>query len=1166
MTDRQAFRGLLVCLLLSGMSGLIYEVAWVRSLELIFGATTFAVATVLASFMGGLAAGSGVAGALAERLERHHPLRVYALFEVLIAVTALAVPLTFTLLVPLSRGLWNAFQASFAMFSLLRFLLCVAVLLVPTALMGATLPVLSRFASASDADGGGESARRVGVLFAVNTAGAVAGCAGAGLLLLPVLGLLGTQRLAVALNLLAAAGAFTIAARFPFQARARSQAAGSSTALGTAAVAAPAAAPRSGEAARRAAFLVGAYAVSGGVAMLYEVAWSRYLVLVLGSSTYSYTTMLTTFLVGLTLGAGIGTRALRSKVDAMLAIGLAQLWTATGTLIGLYVAAQLPFLYVQFYGLLQVSPRGLVGVQMLLASSVMFLPTLGLGAMFPLTIAGLAPAGERATRLVARAYAWNTLGAIAGSVAAGFWLLPGLGSRNVLVLGLVINTALAIAGFLRTSYAAVSRPRRLALLGMAALLVASVVVAGPVWRTDILSSGIYRYADRYIGLDHAAFDDRVRQSHGEFLFFDEGLTCTVGVFRTTQSLTLQVNGKPDASVPPGVPDPVATGKQAPLGDMPTQVLVAQLPLLMAKQIDDVLLIGLGSGVTLGSVLTQQVKRVDCLELENAVVRASRFFDGHSGAPLKDPRVHLIVNDARNDLLVRDRTYDVIISEPSNPWIPGAATLFTRDFFRIARSRLKPDGVLCQWIQLYELWPEDFQAILRSFQEVFPSIQIWRVGYDAVLLGAPADIPLPVSQMFARASNRVRADLSRIGVHGPEDLLARFWIGGDDLKGAVAPGPINTDDNMRIEFAAPLRMLSRDPKRLERQGAELGAMFRGRTTGALSLLRFPDADPARRALFLSRLSVATLEQGHADEATVYASEAWRLDPQPESALARSLALEAAGRSEEARAAREEGARAFPGDAEIRRLFLDAAVRSSDPRAQEREARALLGLKPDDAEARFRLAQAQEKSGDGANALRTIEPLRSRLLEAGPVAAADERLDGAALLLGRLLLGAGRAAEAIEPLTHHLARHRDDREVQALLVRAFNASGRTEEAQALERSLAPDATAQAERHLREGMAAFGSRDFAAARAALALARQYAPEDHRVSFLLARTLRAGGDRAGAITVIEQFLHLRPDTPWALGYLSQLLGENGQTELAAATAARYRAVAGGEDWAKVD
>lgn len=1164
MNDRQAFRGLLVCLLLSGMSGLIYEVAWVRSLELIFGATTFAVATVLASFMGGLAAGSGVAGALAERLERHHPLRVYALFEVLIAGTALCVPLTFSLLVPLSRGIWNAFQASFAMFSLLRFLLCVVVLLVPTALMGATLPVLSRFASAGSNADGGEPARRVGILFAVNTAGAVAGCAGAGLVLLPALGLLGTQRLAVALNLLAAAGAFTIATRFPFKAR-PPQAAASPATAGAAAEREAQAAPSSGLTARGATFLVGAYAVSGGVAMLYEVAWSRFLVLVLGSSTYSYTTMLTTFLVGLTLGAWVGTRVLRSKIDPMQAVGLAQLSTAVGTLFGLYVAGELPFLYVQFYDRLQVSPRGLVGVQMLLAAAVMFLPTLGLGAMFPLTIAGLAPAGSRATVLVGRAYAWNTLGAIAGSVTAGFWLIPGLGSRNVLILGLLFNTALAIAAFLKTSNDSWSPARRRAFLGMAALPVGILVFARPVWRTDILSSGIYRYAERYVGLSHSAFNARVRQSHGEFLFFDEGLTCTVSVFRTTQSLTLQVNGKPDASVPPGVPDPLATGKPVPLGDMPTQVLVAQLPLLVARQIDDVLLIGLGSGVTLGSVLTHKVKQVDTLELEHAVVQASRFFDGHSGAPLEDPRVHLIVNDARNDLLVSDRTYDVIISEPSNPWIPGAATLFTRDFFEIARSRLRPDGVLCQWIQLYELWPEDFQAILRSFQEVFPSIQIWRVGYDAVLLGAPADIPLPVSQMFSRASNRVRADLSRIGVRGPEDLLAHFWIGGNDLKGAVAPGPINTDDNMRIEFVAPLRMLSRDPKRLARQAKELDAMFRGRTNGALPLLRFPDADPVRRALFLARLSESTLERGHPEEAAVYASEAWRLDPQPESAYARAAALAAAGREPEARAAREEGVRAFPGDAEIRRLLLDAAARSSDFQALEREAKALLALKPDDAEARFRLAQAQAQSGDAASALVSIAPLRP-LLAAGPGAPMQERLEGAALLLGRLLLGAGHEAEAVDPLMSHLARHRDDKEAQALLLRALTASGRTEEAQTLERRLAPDAAAQAERLLEEGLAAFGSGNLAAARSALAQARDYAPEDHRIAFLLARTLRAAGDRAGAIAVIDQFLHVRPDTPWALGFLSQLFSEDGQTERAAAAAARYRGLAGGEDWETVE
>src|SRR6185436_17466622 len=170
------------------------------------------------------------------------------------------------------------------------------------------------------------------------------------------------------------------------------------------------------------------------------------------------------------------------------------------------------------------------------------------------------------------------------------------------------------------------------------------------------------------------------------------------------------------------------------------------------------------------------------------------------------------------------------------------------------------------------WPEDFQAILRSFKEVFPAVQIWRVGADAIVLGGPRDIPLPVGQIFARASGPVRADLARIGIRGPEDLLAHFWIGGDELRAAVPPGPLNTDDNMRIEFAAPLRMLARDPDHLDMQKKELGGMFRGRTRGALPLLRFPDADADRQARFVARLARAAGELGFPDEAETYAAAA------------------------------------------------------------------------------------------------------------------------------------------------------------------------------------------------------------------------------------------------------------------------------------------------------
>jgi spermidine synthase len=1123
------------------MSGLVYEVAWIRSLELVFGATTFAVATVLASFMGGLAAGSGAAGALEPWLRRVHPLRLYAACEAGIAAAALLVPLAFRALVPLTRGVFQAFEGSFFAFSLLRFVLCAAVLVVPTALMGATLPILSRFVTSLRGD---VAARRVGLLFAINTAGAVAGCAVAGLVLLPAIGLLATQWCAVLLNLVAAAGALVLAREVaapvadqepipPLEAKA--------------AVSAP-----------RATLVVGAYALSGGVAMLYEVAWNRALVLVIGSSTYSYTTMLTTFLVGLTLGAWLGTRIVRTPADPLLAIGLCQLLAAVTTAIGLFTAGELPYLYVRLAGALDPSPRALLGVQLLLAAAVMFPPTLGLGAMFPLTIKALGVSDERrAQRLVARAYVWNTLGAIAGALAGGFWLLPCLGSRDLLLLGVYVNAAVALAGVALSRRSDLKPAWRAALLALITVFLGDLSLSAPSWRADLMSSGVFRYVDRYRGLDRDAFRRRVREGHGDVLFFEEGLTCTIGVFRTTRSLTLLNNGKPDASVPPGLAEPVpAAARSEPLGDLPTQVLVGQLPLLLAPRIDDVMVIGLGSGVTLGSVLRQPVRHVDALELEAAVVRASRFFDAHSGAPLGDPRVRMLVNDARNDLLVRDRQYDVIISEPSNPWIPGAASLFTRDFFDIARRRLRPDGVLCQWIQLYEMWPDDVRTILRSFMQVFPAVQVWRVGVDAIVIGSPKDMPLPVERIFARASGPVRADLARIGIRSPEDLLAHFWIGGDELRAAVPPGPLNTDDNMRIEFAAPLRMLSRDPARLAEQETELKAMFRGRTTGALPLMRFPDDDRGKRARFLEGLAQAALGSGFANEAATYAVAAWEAEPSAETAAVRAAALTAAGRDPEAAAARDEAERRFPRDPNVRRVLLAAAVAADDKDAVHRHAEALVAVDPSDATARFELARVLEARGENAAALRTLEPLRV-LLSLQP--------DGASRLLGALLVTSGRAAEAGPALRDHLARHPEDRQAIGWLATALHASGDEAGAVALERRLQPDAPTQAATRVAAAEASFSSGRYEEARAALGDALQFEPDDETSVVMMARTLRRLGRTDRAATLVESWLAAHGDRPTALGFLSQLLAEAQHAADAKRVAARYRALTG-EDWTPID
>jgi spermidine synthase len=1159
------FAGLLVCLFVSGASGLIYEVAWVRSLELVFGATSFAVATVLAAFMGGLALGSFLMGRRAARLERFHPLHVYAAIELLIGAAGLIVPFALRALVPLYQSIWSQFHSSFAVFSLWRFLLCGAVLLVPTALMGATLPIASRLAPGgaprADSDGSG-----VGLLYACNTLGAVVGCAAAGLSLLPAIGLRRTEWLAVGLNLLAAAGAFVAAGRWtvlqqgPGQPGERHEGATDTTTGRTATV------------------LIILYAVSGGVAMVYEVAWTRLLVLVLGSSTYSYTIMLTTFLAGLTLGAWLGARLLKDWPDPLLTAALCQVLVGLSTYLGLFLMRDLPFLYVMAHNRLEPSPRGLILVQLALASGLMILPTMGLGAMFPVTIGGLRPGGERTPRIVGRAYSWNTLGAITGSVMAGFWLVPRWGSRTALLFGVATSLLLGLVGLTLARVASVRRLRLLLLLAIVAFL-ANLTAAAPVLSEEVLSSGVFRYADRYRGVDHATFLERVKQSHGEILMFREGLTCTVTVFRTTAARTLLVNGKPDASVSPGLPEPSVGHTRARWGDLPTQVLLAQLPMLLAPRTDRVLVVGLGSGVTLGSVLTHPVRQVECVELEDAVVQASHFFDDVSGSPLRDPRVRLVVNDARNHLLVTRERYDVIVSEPSNPWVAGAAGLFTRDFFDLAARRLAPDGVFCQWLQRYETTADDFSAILRSFAAVFSDVHVFRVDTDTILVGSKGRAGVRLEALLDRPGVGPARDLERIGIGTPRDLLAHYWIGGAELRSFLAPGPLNTDDNMLIEFAAPLRMLSRRPEALEAQDKELEGLFAGRTTGVLTRLDQKAADPHAQARFWGGLAGSTLAGGYPDLAFVYASRSLRAARNPEAARVYGACLALSGHRGPARQWLLAAALEFPRDPALLRSLVEMERDEQDWSAIRGDARRLLSLAPEDRRARFWEGESLYHLGDRQAAYRALAPLwpadpavgavQSALARGtaaqAPAPAAGERFPELGLYLGTLHGAAGHPADALAPLREYLGGHPADREARTLLAGALEAAGRTREATAERRRLSPDAGQQAGVRLEEAEAAWDSGPRETIRARLEEAREYDPDSDAIAFLLARSRVRAGDLRGAILLLEEFLDAHPDHPWAVGYLGQLDAADGNAARAGILAQRHLALTG-RSWEAVN
>jgi spermidine synthase len=1115
------------------MSGLIYEVAWVRSLELIFGATTFAIATVLASFMGGLACGSYCMGRFASRLEKFHPLRVYGVIEVLIGIVAILIPLTFRALVPIYQWVWQVSHASFITFSLIRFLLAALILLVPTFLMGATLPIMSSFVSRQP----GLAKKRIGLLYTFNTVGAVLGCVAAGLILFPRIGLAQTQWVAIGFNAAAALGAFLLS---------RSAAHWNGTKSATPDTASdPARTAPQPLPVAHIRLLVAIYALSGCVAMLYEVAWSRTLVMVLGSSTYAYTIMLATFLSGLAIGAWLGTRFLMRSFSPLVASGLCQLFIALSTFASVFLIEEMPFLYLKCYEAFRPGPTGLLNVQFLLAASLMILPTIGLGAMFPITIQGLNSNAGGAAKVVGWAYALNTLGAIAGSVLAGFWLVPQFGSQKTLLSGIAVNALLAWAAL-----ALVVPPRlirfRPVLPVIVILFCANLFYATPAWDPSVMSSAVFRYVNQYLGLTREAFRARVQKISGEILAFKEGLTCTVTLFRNPEMTSLLVNGKPDASTPSGLNPIPDNSPIAALHDLPTQQLLGQVPLMLVPRRDNVLVIGLGSGVTLGSVLTHPVKSVDCVELEDAVVQASRFFEDYNGRPLADPRTHLIVNDARNHLLVTDQKYDVIISEPSNPWITGAANLFTREAFELSKRRLQPDGVICQWFQLYELQEPYFQTILRTFRSVFPEVHLFRVTHDVILIGSMQPTPLRESELRARITGHVQSDLARIRIRSVEDFLAWYWIGGDELKRAIPPGPFNTDDNMLIEFAAPLQIIAQHAQGI---GNTLHALYDDRTTGALATFQ---TDPATdQSQFWARVGRSVLRLKTPRLAHTYGEASLKFSMNPEGAEVLASALAARGDRARAQDVMLNAEHAFPKSPTLLRAL--ALFHSEE--AQWEKARSfaerLLAESPEDPFGLLYLGRSQFHLNELPASRETLQKI--------PLAARQTYdLPELSFYLGALYWMEKRYERSIEEYRAFLKTDPTHIEARAQLADALYHVGKISEAVTQWQHIGRINSSRADQLVAEARSFSRSGDTNEVSRRLEQAFHLDSNNTDFVLLLARQREAQGRTDSAVQLLEDFLQWHPDRPVVVGYLSQLLAVQKKNREANLLAARYRALTG--------
>jgi spermidine synthase len=847
---------LLAAFFLSGVAALVFEVVWTRLLLLAIGATATAVGVVLSAFMGGMAIGSALAGG--KPFDRLDPVLTFAGLEGFVGLYALASP-------ALLAGVAAA-PAEIQLF------LALALLLPATIAMGASLPVLARAFVRT----GEPAAVGIGRLYAANTAGAVLGPLISVFWLFPSLGLHATLWIGAVLDFLVSVGLLAGRRRLALAPSAAD------------AVITPSPVPLA---------LLATAGLSGASAMVYEVAWSRTLSMVYGSSVYGVSIMLSTFLLGIALGAALVSRFLsrRREGDAMTRLAKALALSATFAFASLLVARSLPFLFLNFYSSFEGREGTLFLSQFVIAALLVLPSTLALGATLPLAVDALV--ATDLGRQVSRLYAANLAGSALGALAASGLLLARFGIELSIRVAAIAVLVAAIALLVRAPRFSIATG---ALAGSAILLVLALdPSAGQVAK----SFGVYSGARAYARLDVGKLRELVAKH--EVLFYRDGPTASVAVQQIDRFRLLKINGKTDASNGPG--------------DVETQLLLGHLPFLAvdAKRVG---VIGWGSGMTAGAVLKHPVERVDAFEIEPAVVEASRLFEPENGRPLEDPRLTLVLGDARRELGRRKEVYDLIVSEPSNPWITGVANLFTRDFFELAATRLTEEGVLCQWFHLYGMSEESTRALLSTFRSVFPHAIAFN-DRDVILLGSRKPITISVERLKELfRSSEIRETLAAAGLRYPSDVLASMRLDSRGIEEFAGRAPLNTDDNMALELRAP-RTLYRD------DADAIAAAMRKHPPDVVSHL----SDMPSEAWVRTELAASYFTAGDLDAALESAERSVALEPSFEGQKLLGQIFQRLGRKEEARAALE-GALEAGGDPEGRR-FVEAMLRSlsSPPRS-------------------------------------------------------------------------------------------------------------------------------------------------------------------------------------------------------------------------------------------
>jgi len=761
MSPRRFLPGLLLLFVGSGCAALIYEIVWFQLLQLVIGSSSISLGILLGTFMGGMCLGSLLLPRIISA--RQHPLRVYALLELGIGACGLLILVS----MPLVGGIYTAWAGEGTMGIIFRAVVAGVCLLPPTMLMGATLPAISRWVKATP-----EGVAWLGFFYGGNIGGGVVGSLAAGFYLLRVFDVATATLVAVALNVAVFAVASLLARQTQYEADA------------------PPAAM---------AGAIGAWpvyvsiALSGTTALAAEVIWTRLLSLHFGATVYTFALILAVFLIGLGIGSTAGANLARSSPSPRRALGWCQLFICAALAWAAYqLTESLP--YWPINPSIATTPWFTMQLDFVRCVWVVLPGAVLWGASFPLALAAVAATEQDAARLAGGVYAANTVGAIAGALVTSFILIPWIGTSHSEQV-IIIVSALSALLMLEPSFTTAKTPSATSAFSAVSgtiLLAIAMIAAGMLARSIHPLPGLLVAYGRY---------SATRVGQADIIYVGEGLNASVAVSELSNGVRNYHNaGKVQASSEPQ--------------DMRLQRMLGHLTTLIPASPKKVLVIGCGAGVTAGAVsVDPAVEHETIAEIEPLVPRVvSTYFSEHNFDVVRNPKVHVRIDDARHFVETTSERFDAVTSDPLDPWVKGAAMLYTAEFFDLVKKHLNPGGVVTLFVQLYESNTEAVKSEIGTFLEAFPNGVVFGntnegKGYDLVLLGQVQPTKIDVDAVQAKLQRPEYAPLQRslreIGMNSAVDLFATYAGRKPDLEPWLRNAQINHDRNLRLQYLAGL---------------------------------------------------------------------------------------------------------------------------------------------------------------------------------------------------------------------------------------------------------------------------------------------------------------------------------------------------------------------------